>query len=80
MDIVLKVNTKKMTVSSKKIKFIDNTSFFVEIIKANDKHYIGGKHWTETPPDMWSADEKLLWDMMSEVEYKLKAAIIEIIK
>lgn len=68
-----------MKLSNKKVKEINRISFAVDILKKKELHTIVGHHWTETPPDMWSDDEKNKWDMMHELEDKLKAAIITLL-
>lgn len=70
-----------MKLSKKNAKEILAVSFAVEILKDREfrSRSIGGQHWTDTPPDMWTEDEKNMWDMMFEIEDKLKYEIIKLL-
>lgn len=61
------------TISKKKLKEIDHTSVYDEILR--DFSY----KFTDDPPDMWTDQERSLFDMVVETETTLKKKIIEII-
>lgn len=64
--------------SKKQINEINSLCFISEVIK--DKYFgnIAGTHWLDTPPDMWSKEESLVFDMLCELDNKLKAEFIRI--
>ena len=54
-------------------------SFMHDVIKEYDEGFIGGQHWIESPPEMWNDDRMKIFDMMNELESKLKSNIIDLI-
>ncbi len=66
-------------IPQKTIKKIDQISFVNDILKESERYHIGGVHWTETPPEMWDKDAKAQWDMMNELEMRLKREILNLL-
>jgi hypothetical protein len=67
-----------MGLSQKKIKQIKFVSFVEDVIKEYDEGFIGGRHWIESSPDMWNEERIKKFDMMNELETKLKHYFIAI--
>ena len=67
--------------SKKKIKEIERISIFTDIIKqfSSTGDIIAKAHWVDLPPDMWYGEMTREYDMMVELEMKLKNRILEII-
>lgn len=65
-------------ISNKKLKEISRISFVDVLLKQFEGRVIAGTHWVDTPPDMWSQDETNRYDMMNELEMKLKAEILKV--
>ncbi len=65
--------------SNKKIREIRGISFTIELLEKYDPGDIAGRHWTDTPPDMWNDSQTALWDMMFENEERLKHTIIKLL-
>lgn len=70
-----------MKISDKRLQEIKRVDFIGQALR---KYYpndnIAGDHWVYTPTDMWSKDELILFDMLSELEDKIKDEIIKIIE
>lgn len=71
-----------MPISKKKLKQINSLTIFSGVIDENLRHGIL-KYWDEEvfnyPPDTWNEDQKHLFDMLSEVESRVKTLILQII-
>lgn len=67
--------------TKKKLKEIEQLSIFDEIIikYANIYDLIGKVHWLDSRPDMWSKEMVREFDMMNELEMRLKNEILKII-
>ena len=63
--------------SNKKTLEIKNTSVAVEVIKGQECNR-EDDHWTNTPPEVWTLEEKEKWDLVFDVEQKLKEKIINL--
>ena len=60
-------------VGKRKISKINYVSFIFDILSEY------GYQFQEDPPDLWSDEEKKLFDMLSNMEDRLKEALIAII-
>jgi len=68
-----------MKISNKKIKEINLLNVAVkELSKLTDDRRINGLFLNDSP-DQWNEDEIILFDLVMEIELKLKEQIIEII-
>lgn len=65
--------------AKKQIREIESISLFTEVLKNNDPSDIAGKHWTDCRPDMWQDSEVRLYDMMNELEMKIKEEVLRIV-
>ena len=66
--------------SKKQINKIESISIFSDVIKIHDSGDIAGTHWIDLPPDMWGEKERVkIYDMMNELEMKLKQEILQIV-
>lgn len=55
---------------------INRINLFIDVIKEHDSFYNKltlGEHWTDLPPDSWTQEQTETFDMMHELEMKLKA-------
>jgi hypothetical protein len=67
-------------INKRQLLKISNLTLFTKVIKENDVHHlVGGSHWTDVPPDMWDKEARELFDIMGELEDKLKTEILKII-
>jgi hypothetical protein len=64
-------------ISKKKIREINNVSFIVEMLEPLD--WCGRPRWWDSPPDFWLENERELWDVLTEVERKVKTEILRIL-
>ena len=68
-----------MAVSKKQLKAIKDVSYALKAIKDSEGRLVSQFHWTDTPPDMWNDDEKAKWDLLFDLEEKIKDSIIKIL-
>jgi len=74
-----------MKLSKKKKAEIGRCTNIIYLIKEfeckifDSKSY-GESHWTDYPPEMWQDDERALFDFVTELEYKIKDNVINIIE
>lgn len=68
--------------AKKQIREIESVSIFTDIIRETDSSdIIAGQHWVDLPPDMWcDKDRTRIYDMMNELEMKLKDKILTIVR
>ena len=66
------------TLSKKKIKELKFVSFVEDVLKEYDEGFIAGRHWIESSPEMWNEDRIKKFDMMNELESRLKHYFIEL--
>lgn len=69
-----------MKLSKKKLGEINSVSLVVELLKQYEDITFVEHHWTDYPPEEWRDDQKNRWDMMFELEERLKREIIEKLK
>lgn len=69
-----------MTIGKNKLKQINAISFVHEVLITLDYgRSIAEAHWVNLPPDMWSIGETHLYDMLCELERKVKNETLEIL-
>lgn len=69
-----------MPLSKKKKQEIERVSFMFELLKSHTpKEVSGGIHWVDTPPEMWSDNQKQLFEMMNELERKTIEEVLNIV-
>lgn len=61
-------------IAKKKIKKIELLSIFDDILREH------GFDFTDTPPEMWDTDEKKIFDLLAELETKLKEEFLKVIQ
>ncbi len=61
----------------KQIKIIDRASVYYDVIKEHDYGVKKGADlWLDLPPDNWNKEQVELFDIMIELESKLKIKIL----
>lgn len=65
-----------MKIPKKKLKQLSHISFMDEIIR--NQSLVDNK-FTEGAPDTWDKDETKLFDMLAELEYKIKDEVIKVL-
>lgn len=77
-----------MSITKKKLKAIDSLSVFDDVFRETPCNFFKTFNNTTNqyepfyenePPSMWNDDETSLFDLMAEIERKLKADILEIL-
>jgi hypothetical protein len=66
-------------ISKKKIKEIDGVSFLQEAFQRTDPKQCGNFSWWDCHPDMWSDQQRELWDLIAENERLVKQEILRIL-
>lgn len=69
----MKISKKKLD----KIRYLNVAA--IELSKLDDPSRINGV-FVKYPPDMWNEDEKILFDLVFQIEDTLKDQIIKIIQ
>ncbi len=66
-------------ISLKQVKKINHMCVFMDVIKEYENKFFDrdNKHWLDYPPDTWSKEQTELFDMMSEVENRIKNKILK---
>lgn len=67
-----------MGLSKKKIKEINQISVYEEILRYYGYDYLSFIA-TDNPPDMWNDEDKRFFDMVNEIESKMKEKIINLL-
>jgi len=74
-----------MKLSQKKKKAIERVSVFDSVFRELTderfcRSYPSGEPFYADPPDEWDRDEEQLWDVMTEIEQRMKKQILEILE
>jgi len=64
-----------MNISAKKIRELNEMSVYEEILKNYGYGYLSFLA-TDNPPEMWSEEDKRFFDVVNEIEAKMREKII----
>lgn len=63
-------------VGKKKIDQINMVGFIHDVIERSEYDH----DFLDTPPELWQKEESIVYNMLCELDYKLKDAILNIIE
>ena len=64
-------------IGKKKILELNAISVVDEICRGLTFRTIGQTHWLDTPPEMWIEEETKLFDLVTEIEMKFRAKVLQ---
>lgn len=65
-------------ISKKKLKQISQISFMADVIKQYSS--VSDRDFLDLAPDFWLPEETRIFDMLNELETKIKNEVLEILK